>query len=411
MLTVKQIEAARYGVSPVRLSDGNCLYIRLNKGGGKTFQLRLTEGNRTRWITLGRYPELSLRDARVQAVLTKTGHDSADKPLQTSMPALPEPTCVMPKFQDFAKVWFDRKKKGLSNGKHIKQNWSTLKTYVFPHFGKLPLDEIRQRHIIAAFDPIWRVKHETAKRTLGRVKEVFELAKVLEHVEVNPADFKTQIAFGQVRKDTQHHPALEWERIPELWQWLVSDAPDEEEDVRHMMMVMLLSGKRTKEVRFMTWDDLDLEARIWTSQREHMKMRRVHRVPISTQLDQVFENMRLLNDERAHIFARPKNKSGVICENSARLGFQTFDAGITGHGMRTSFRTWARKQGCYAHDVMETSLSHEKDQLEQAYMRDDLLEERRPLTIFWRTSHSGRLNKSCSLPPVQIVQRDARSTT
>ncbi|QIK40726.1 Arm DNA-binding domain-containing protein [Pontivivens nitratireducens] len=35
MLTVKQIEAARYGVSPVRLSDGNGLYIRLNKGGGK----------------------------------------------------------------------------------------------------------------------------------------------------------------------------------------------------------------------------------------------------------------------------------------------------------------------------------------------------------------------------------------
>ena len=289
----------------------------------------------------------------------------------------------MPTFREFAKVWFDRKKRDLSNGKHIKQNWSTLDTYVFPHFGKLPLDEIRQRHIIAAFDPIWREKHETAKRTLGRVKEVFELAKVLEHVEVNPADFKPQIAFGRVRKDTKHHPALEWERIPELWQWLVSDAPDEEEDVRQMMMVMLLSGKRTKEVRFMTWDDLDLEARIWVSQREHMKMRRVHRIPISTQLDQVFANMRLLNGERTHIFARPRNKAGVICENSARLGFQTFDTGITGHGMRTSFRTWARKQGCYAQDVMETSLSHEKDQLVQAYMRDDLLEERRPLMQDW----------------------------
>ena len=387
MLTVKQIEAARYGVSPVRLSDGNGLYIRLNKGGGKTFQLRLTEGNRTRWVSLGRYPELSLRDARVKAVLTKTGHDGAHRPQQANTTMLsselPAPTCVVPRFQDFAKVWFDRKKRGLSNGKHIKQNWSTLKAYVFPHFGKLPLDEIRQRHIIAAFDPIWRMKHETAKRTLGRVKEVFELAKVLEHVEVNPADFKTQIAFGRVRKDTQHHPALEWERIPELWQWLASDAPDEAEDVRHMMMVMLLSGKRTKEVRFMTWDDLDQGAGIWVSQREHMKMRRTHRVPISAQLDQVFENMRLLNGERTHLFARPKNKAGVICENSARLGFQTFDAGITGHGMRTSFRTWARKQGCYAHDVMETSLSHEKDQLVQAYMRDDLLEERRPLMQDW----------------------------
>ncbi|PUB12463.1 Arm DNA-binding domain-containing protein [Yoonia sediminilitoris] len=86
MLTVKQIEAARYGVSPVRLSDGNSLYVRLNKGGGKRFQLRLTEGTRTRWVTLGRYPELHLRDPRVQAVLTKTGYGSADKPSPTYPP-------------------------------------------------------------------------------------------------------------------------------------------------------------------------------------------------------------------------------------------------------------------------------------------------------------------------------------
>ena len=49
--------------------------------------------------------------------------------------------------------------------------------------------------------------------------------------------------------------------------------------------------------------------------------------------------------------------------------------GVSPVHLRTSFRTWARKQGCYAQDVIETSLSHEKDQLIQAYMRDDLLEE------------------------------------
>ena len=32
---------------------------------------------------------------------------------------------------------------------------------------------------------------------------------------------------------------------------------------------------------------------------------------------------------------------------------------------------------------METALSHEKDQLVQAYMRDDLLEERRALMQDW----------------------------
>jgi len=104
MLTVKQIEAARFGVSPVRLSDGNGLYVRLNKGGGKTFQLRLTEGKRTRWVTLGRYPEMSLRDARVRAVLTKTGHEHPDTVPQSSaavlLPDVSEPTAVVPRFED-----------------------------------------------------------------------------------------------------------------------------------------------------------------------------------------------------------------------------------------------------------------------------------------------------------------------
>lgn len=384
MLTVKQIEAAQYGSSPLRLSDGNGLYVRLNKGGSKTFQLRMTRSGRSEWISLGSYPEMSLRDARMRAALKRAEILDPDAPrlgAPEAVPDLPEPGPQVPLFRDFAKVWFDRKKQGLSNGKHIQQNWTTLKTYVFPQLGRMPLDEIRQRHVIAVFDPIWRLKHETAKRTLGRVREVFELARLLEHVEANPADFNQRIAFGRVIKETRHQPALDWPRAPELWAWLLRH--DVEEDVRHMMMAMVLSGKRTKEVRLLEWGDLDSGARIWISQSEHMKRRRAHRVPISDQLAVVFENMRLLTGDAKCVFARPRNKSGVLDENRALREFKLFDPTITGHGMRTTFRTWMRKAGSYPHDVMETALSHEKDQLVQAYMRDDLLEERRPVMQDW----------------------------
>ena len=384
MLTVKQIEAAQYGKAPLRLSDGNGLYVRLNKGGSKTFQLRMTRSGRSEWISLGSYPEMSLRDARMRAALKRAEILDPDTPrsIRTAETAdLPELGPQVPLFRDFAKVWFDRKKKGLSNGKHIQQNWTTLKTYVFPQLGKMPLDEIKQRHVIAVFDPIWRLKHETAKRTLGRVREIFELARLLEHVESNPADFNQQIAFGRVIKQTRHQPALDWPRAPELWAWLLQH--DVEEDLRHMMMAMVLSGKRTKEVRLLEWGDLDFGSRIWTGQSEHMKRRRAHRVPISDQLAVVFENMRLLTGDAKCIFARPRNKSGVLDENCALREFKLFDPAITGHGMRTTLRTWMRKAGSYPHDVMETALSHEKDQLVQAYMRDDLLEERRPMMQDW----------------------------
>ncbi|OSP55619.1 hypothetical protein [Pseudoruegeria sp. SK021] len=114
-----------------------------------------------------------------------------------------------------------------------------------------------------------------------------------------------------------------------------------------------------------------------------MKRRRAHRVPISDQLAVIFENMRLLTGDEKCVFARPRNKSGVLDENRALREFKLFDPAITGHGMRTTFRTWMRKTGSYPHDVMETALSHEKDQLVQADMRDDLLEERRPVMQDW----------------------------
>ena len=50
MLTVKQIEAAQYGSSPDRISDGNGLYVRLSTGATKTFQLRMSENGKTKWI-------------------------------------------------------------------------------------------------------------------------------------------------------------------------------------------------------------------------------------------------------------------------------------------------------------------------------------------------------------------------
>ena len=397
MLTVKQIDAAKYENSPDRLADGNGLYIRICKGGAKTFQLRMTDNGKKRWITLGQYPQLSLREARMNSALKRAEILDPTKPQSEALnivglPDLHESGAAVPIFRDLAKTWYDRKILGLSNGKHIKQNWSTLVTYVFPHIGNMAVNEIKQRHLIAVFDPIWRTKHATAKRTLGRVQEVFELAKLHEYMEFNPADFKREVAFGRVIKTTRHQPSLDWSRAPNLWKWLLTH--DVAEDLRQMMMIMVLTGKRTSEVRKMQWSELNWGQRIWTCPQEHMKMRNEHRVPISKQVEISFENLQLLGVSPKIVFARPRNKAGIIDENAARIQFQKFDPDITGHGMRSTFRTWLRKQKCYPLDLMETALSHEKSKIVQAYLRDDLLDERRPMMQDWADYVTGG-----SMPP------------
>lgn len=414
MLTVKQIEAASYGVGPDRIADLNGLYLRLNKGGSKTFQVCMTVDGRCRWKTIGRFPDLTLREARLKAVLEKSGESDPSEeggvlsPDQAS--AFGDTRSVdvdRTTLRDVAKVWFERKRRGLSNGKHALQNWTTINDYVLPDLGDLRPSEIKRRDVIRVLDPIWRTKHETARRTLGRLREVFELAILDELLEVNPAVFDQRMAFGPVQRQTKHMAALPWERAPEFCQWLTTH--DCKEDVRQMIMAMVLTGKRTSEVRTAKWFDLCLETATWTTTSERMKMRRPHRVPICAQLAVVFDNLALLgghpDDPASSVFPRPKNKSGVIDENRALIEIKKFDTEITGHGMRSTFRTWARKQGVFSQDVMEYALSHEKDKIVDAYLRDDLLEERRPMMQAWGDYVTGGEGPTRLADAMEIILR------
>jgi len=288
----------------------------------------------------------------------------------------------MPTLREFARVWFERKKLGLSNGKHVHQNWQTLRDFVFPDLGDMRLDQIRQRDIVRTLDPVWRAKHETARRTLGRLSEIYELAKVQELVEVNPADFSLKAAFGPYRRKHKHYASLPFNRVPEFWAWL-QQAPCEEM-TRQLAMLLVLTAKRTGEALFARWADFDADRMIWVTTEERMKMRRGHRVPMVPQTRVILDNLEFMRAEGTdRVFGKPRAKNGVISENAALNLVQKFVSGITMHGFRSSFRTWARKQGRYGYDVMELALAHEKDALTAAYERDDLLEERRPMMAAW----------------------------
>ena len=390
-LTAKKIEAARPGVGPERLPDGNGLYLRVYKSGRKAFQVRLDEDGKTKWVTLGNFPDMPLKEARRAAALARAGadpgqelaEDASDSPRASAASAAPENMAPdMPTLREFARVWFERKKQGLSNGKHVHQNWQTLRDFVFPDLGDRRLNEIRQRDIVRTLDPVWHAKHETARRTLGRLSEIYELAKVRELVEVNPANFLLKAAFGPYRRKHKHHASLPFNRVPEFWAWL-QQAPCEEM-TRQLAMLLVLTAKRTGEARFARWTDFDADRMIWVTTEERMKMRRGHRVPLVRQTRVIIDNLDLIRPKGTdHVFGKPRSKTGVISENAALNLVQRFDANITMHGFRSSFRTWSRKQGRYGFDVMELALAHEKDALTAAYERDDLLEERRPMMAAW----------------------------
>lgn len=403
-LTVKEIEAARHGLQKERLCDGGGLFLRLYPSGLKLFQVQVAKGPDERgrvWVTLGPYPDLGLKRARdlagtvrlwsgegltvgeirARLIAPRGGAGPAASPLRRRAKRMaPIPKMATP-FRAVAKVWFDRKCLGLKNGKHIGQNWATLATYVFPSLGDKPIGAIITLDVVEALRPIWHAKHETARRTLGRVAEVFDLAQLEYGVPNNPARFAVTVAFGKVRRRTQHFGSIEPERMPEFWEWLqTARCPA---DSRHLLGLLALTAKRSRETRFAEWRFFSSDFSVWTTPAELMKMSRTHRVPVSRQARVLLDNMRLLNGHQPHVFARPRNRSGVICENVACKLAKGFDPELTAHGLRAAFKTWARQQRIYRDDAVELALAHEKNGLESAYQRADLLEERAELMQDW----------------------------
>ena len=62
------------------------------------------------------------------------------------------------------------------------------------------------------------------------------------------------------------------------------------------------------------------------------------------------------------------------------------ELGVQGtvHGMRSSFREWAAEQTNYPRELCELSLAHvNRNRVEAAYQRSDLLEKRRGLMVDW----------------------------
>ena len=143
-LTVKKLEGAKFGIDKERLSDGNGLYVRLYPSGAKRFQVQIPSEpgcKRRVWITLGDFPVLSLKEARETTVWIRlqvargwnaakvraaliSGTLGADHPNRTSEAAA-KPDVL---FREVAADWFERKRHGLKNGKHIAQNWTTIET-------------------------------------------------------------------------------------------------------------------------------------------------------------------------------------------------------------------------------------------------------------------------------------------
>ncbi|MCZ0942508.1 MAG: integrase arm-type DNA-binding domain-containing protein [Gammaproteobacteria bacterium] len=373
-LTARKVETI---TKPGKHVDDFGLALRVSPKGRKTWNQRLTVRGKQVESAIGRYPAMSLAEARDEAYrrwnIAQTGNDPRTDGAD-GKPAVPTFAEAMAKVIAIHSPTWRNPKSG--------QQWESSLTTYASSIMAMPVSDIEPRHVMEVLTPIWAVKRETARRVKQRISAICRWAIAQGHRMYDPAGNVLDSALPRVSRQRKHHDALPYDRIAECLQ-AVRAAPRALPGVKLSLEFAVLTACRSSEVRKARWDEIDFENRVFEIPASRMKANRPHRVPLSPRCIEILEVARELNDGCGLVF--PGLKAGTPISEVThvkllrQLGFD-----VTLHGFRSTFRDWASEQTATPHAVMEQALAHTiKNKAEAAYARSDLFAKRRLLHDQW----------------------------
>jgi Arm DNA-binding domain len=161
-------------------ADGGGLYLRVGRGGAKSWCLRYMLEGKAREMGLGGLAKIGLADARKKAAAQRLLLVDKIDPLQrreaeNSAKKVEAARSMI--FAQCAKAYIDSHTAGWRNAKHAQQWTNTLATYVYPEFGSVPVGDVDVAMVMRVLEPIWTPKPETASRVRGRIEAVLDWAK------------------------------------------------------------------------------------------------------------------------------------------------------------------------------------------------------------------------------------------
>ena len=363
------------------------LNLQVKANGGKYWAMRYLFQDKRYDLSLGGYPNVSLKEARVRATAARAQLNAGQRPEPTWKPQLPKkeqqhsqaPSKVT--FSQYAADCIAAKRAEWKNAKHAEQWSSTIEMYANPVIGDKPIDAVDMDDILKILVPIWQTKTVTATRLRGRLDWILASATTRGlRTGVNPATWKGLLETvlpkpGKIAKE-QHHPALDYRVVHGFIRQL-----QEADGVAALALEFLvLNANRTGEVTGGRREEV-LENGIWSIPGARMKVGKEHRVPLGRRSLELLQIAKSLDPGSDYLFSR----NGKPLSNMAmsmllrRLGHN-----VTVHGFRSTFRDWVAEETSHSPEVAEKALAHSiANKVESAYRRGDLLEPRRRLMTDW----------------------------
>ncbi|GJD32573.1 Prophage integrase IntA [Methylobacterium adhaesivum] len=365
---------------PGRYGDGAGLYLMIDPGGSRRWQMIFRHGGKQREMGLGSASLFSLADARRKRDETHRLIAEGRDPIAEKRK--PDPVTVKAvTFGEFADQHIAEITKGFRNEKHKAQWTSSLRNHASSLRSKA-LADITTDDVLSVVKPIWHTNNETASRVRGRIEQILDAAKARGlRTGENPARWRghlNQLLSKRRKLQKGHHTALPYADLP-----CFIDELRKRTGVSALALEFaILSGGRVGEVLKCPWSEIDRVKKVWSIPAARMKAERDHRVPLTPRMLEILDAVEPLRrgDYVFPSFRADKPLSDMVF---AAL-YKRMGRRITTHGFRSTFRDWVGDETNYQREVAEAALSHVVgDSTEAAYRRGDALEKRRELMLAW----------------------------
>jgi integrase len=381
-LTDTAIRNAKPGEKTVKMFDERGLYLEVSTSGGKWWRLKYRFDGKEKRLSLGVYPDVSLKDARerrdtARKLLADGTDPSENRKAQKSARA----DRAANSFEVVAREWFAKYSATWAKD-HGNRIIRRLERDIFPWIGGRPVAEIAAPELLTVVRRIEdRGALETAHRALGNCGQVFRYAVATGRAERDPSG-DLRDALPPVKGE--HFAATtEPKRVGEILRAL--DGYQGTLTVRCALRLAPLVFVRPGELRKAEWGDIDLGAQEWRY--TVTKTNTPHIVPLSRQAVDILRELQPLTGRGRFVFPGARSNGRPMSDNAIlaamrRLGITKEE--MSGHGFRAVARTILDEVLGVRPDYIEHQLAHAvRDPNGRAYNRTAHLPERRKMMQEW----------------------------
>ncbi len=381
-----------------KLTDGSGLTLIISKSGSKLWRFRYRFVGSEKMLSLGAYPQVTLREARdrrdeAKKLLASGLDPSLDRKRQAAAASIQANNT----FKGIALEYIEKLEvEGMAPATRKKTYW--LLSLLERDMGNRAVAEIEPFEVVAALKKIEkRGTFESAKRARSFASRVFKYAIWTARAKVDPA---ADVGGALKSPKLVHHAAI---LSPDGLGALLRDIeafeghPTTHAALRLSPHVFVRPG----ELRHAEWPEFDFDECFWRIPGCKMKMGIEHVVPLSHQSVKILKAVRDITGEGKYVFPSIRTSDRPMSENTInvalrRLGYTSDE--MTGHGFRSTASTLLNESGKWQPDAIEAALAHQdKNKVRSSYNRGQYWGERVEMAQWWSDYldelRGGRLTK------------------